>query len=97
MSNLYLIEIMKINKLILKLQELFDPQRKKNKKFSKELKVILRQLKKKERSLTALSKVIKDPNLTKLYRTELEIIRIQRKKGLMALKELRQHSKSKNS
>ncbi|MGR9115211.1 MAG: hypothetical protein ACU85E_05550 [Gammaproteobacteria bacterium] len=84
---------MKKTKLLLKLQSLFNPDREKNKNYAKELKSILRKLKKKEANLLAVIDMVEDPELLKLYKTELEIIRIQRKKGLDALQEIRNQLK----
>lgn len=87
---------MKKTTLLLKLQNFFSPELKQNKATAKELKIILRKLKKKERSLIDLVNQVKDSDLQKLYQTELEIIRIQRKKGLAALQNIREKLKLKN-
>ena len=79
---------MKKTKLLLKLQNFFNPNREKNKRQVKELKSILRKLKKKERKLLEIVDTVNDQELLKLYQTELEIIRLQRKKGLDALQKI---------
>ncbi len=71
------------------LEHFFDPEHKKTKRYAKELKTVLRKLKKKERKLTEALEQTTDQELTKLYQTELEIIRIQRKKGLDILQAIR--------
>jgi len=90
---------MKTSKLFLKLQNFFNPEYAKNKSAARELKIILKKLKKKEGTLIELLDQIKDPELQKLYRTELEIIRIQRAKGLVILQDIREklHKKALDS
>ncbi|WP_404360629.1 hypothetical protein [Methylotuvimicrobium sp. KM1] len=76
-------------KLLTQLEHFFDPEHKQTKQYAKELKTVLRKLKKKERKLTEALEQTTDQELTKLYQTELEIIRIQRKKGLDILQNIR--------
>ncbi|WP_341328457.1 hypothetical protein [Methylotuvimicrobium sp. KM2] len=76
-------------KFLTQLEHFFDPEHKKTKHYTKELKTVLRKLKKKERELTEALEQATDQELTKLYQTELEIIRIQRKKGLNILQAIR--------
>ncbi|MBU2569808.1 MAG: hypothetical protein KJ725_07195 [Gammaproteobacteria bacterium] len=76
-------------KFLTQLEHFFDPEHKKTKHYGKELKTVLRKLKKKERKLTEALEQTTDQELTKLYKTELEIIRIQRKKGLDILQAIR--------
>ncbi len=76
-------------KFLTQLEHFFDPEHKKTKHYGKELKTVLRKLKKKERELTEALEQTTDQELTKLYKTELEIIRIQRKKGLDILQAIR--------
>lgn len=80
---------MKKSNLFLRLENFFNPEHKKTKHYVKELKIVLRKLKKKERELAEALEHTEDQELTKLYQTELEIIRIQRKKGLDALQTIR--------
>lgn len=76
-------------RFLTQLEHFFDPDHKKGKQYAKELKTVLRKLKKKERKLTEALEQTTDQELTKLYKTELEIIRIQRKKGLDILQVIR--------
>lgn len=59
-----------------------------------ELKKILKKLKKKERKITDIIEQTDDDCLKKQYQTELEIIRLQRKKGVAVLQQLREHKHS---
>lgn len=80
---------MKKSNLFLRLENFFNSEHKKTKHYVKELKIVLRKLKKKERELEEALEQTEDQELTKLYQTELEIIRIQSKKGLDALQTIR--------
>lgn len=82
-------------KFLTQLENFFDPKHKKNKHYAKELKTVLRKLKKKERELTEALEQTTDQELTKLYQTELEIIRVQRKKGLDTLQNIRKERQEK--
>ena len=87
---------MKTVKLFLELQNFFNPDFAKNKSAAKELKIILKKLKKKERNIADLLDQIQDPELQKMYQTELEIIRIQRRKGLAILQDIHEKLKKKD-
>lgn len=82
-------------KFLTQLEHFFDPEHKKTKHYVKELKTVLRKLKKKERELTEALEQTTDQELTKLYQTELEIIRVQRKKGLDTLQNIRKERQEK--
>jgi uncharacterized membrane protein len=85
---------MKKEKLLHKLQFFFDPAQKRKKRHREELKKILKNLKKKEQKITDQIEQANDECLKKLYQTELEIIRLQRKKGIDVLQQLREHKGS---
>jgi hypothetical protein len=78
-------------KLLRKLQAFFDPTEKRQKHHIEELKKILKKLKKKEKQIKAKREQADDDCLKKLYQTELEIIRLQRKKGIDVLQQLKEH------
>lgn len=82
------------DKLLHKLQAFFDPAQKRKKRHIEELKKILKKLKKKERKIMGKIEQADDDCLKKLYQTELEIIRLQRKKGIDVLQQLREHKGS---
>jgi len=77
-----------------KLQAFFDTDSHKKRHRIQELKKVLIKLKKKERKITYSLLQADDDCLIKQYQTELEIIRIQRKKGIEALQ---QHIEPKKS
>ncbi|MDO8845462.1 MAG: hypothetical protein Q7U98_02265 [Methylicorpusculum sp.] len=85
---------MNIIKLVSKLQRFFRPELKKNKAHAKELQNILDKLKKKQQALENEILLNQDPELIKLFQTELEIIRMQHQKGIAALHEIYQNIKS---
>lgn len=81
---------MKIKKLVHKLQAFFDSDKRKKRQHIEELKKILLKLKKKERKITHILQQTDDECLKKHYQTELEIIRVQRKKGIDVLQQLKE-------
>jgi fructose-1,6-bisphosphatase len=81
-------------KLLHKLQAFFDPAQKRKKRHREELKKILKSLKKKERKISDKIEQADDECLKKLYQTELEIIRLQRKKGIDVLQQLKENKDS---
>jgi site-specific DNA-adenine methylase len=85
---------MKKEKLLHKLRFFFDPAKKRKKRRREELKKILKNLKKKEQKITDKIEQADDECLKKLYQTELEIIRLQRKKGIGVLQQLRENKDS---
>ncbi|MDO9425024.1 MAG: hypothetical protein Q7T40_12665 [Methylobacter sp.] len=85
---------MKIEKLLHKLQAFFDTEKHKKRQHIEELKRILLKLKKKERKITYILQQTDDDCLTKHYQTELEIIRVQRKKGIEVLQQLNERKKN---
>ncbi|GAB4276057.1 MAG: hypothetical protein Kow0065_23580 [Methylomicrobium sp.] len=87
---------MKKTSFLTRLERLFDSEHKKTKHDIKELKSVLRKLKKKERELCEALALTTNPELAKLYRTELEIIRIHRKKGLAELQTIRSEQRKKS-
>jgi hypothetical protein len=80
---------MKIEKLVHKLQAFFDTEKYQKRRHVQELKKILLKLKKKERTITQALQQADDDCLIKHYQTELEIIRVQRKKGIDVLHHLK--------
>ncbi|MGZ4997952.1 MAG: hypothetical protein ACXV8J_09035 [Methylobacter sp.] len=85
---------MKIEKLLHKLQAFFDTEKYKKRQHIQELKKILLKLKKKERKITHALQQTDDYCLIRHYQTELEIIRIQRKKGIEVLHHLKKLKKT---
>ncbi len=84
---------MKIEKLLHKLQAFFDTDKHKKRQHIEALKKILLKLKKKERKITHALQQTDDDCLIKHYQTELEIIRIQRRKGIEVLQLLKERKK----
>ncbi|MGZ5026967.1 MAG: hypothetical protein ACXWAT_06200 [Methylobacter sp.] len=84
---------MKIDKLFHKLQAFFDTEKYKKRRDVQELKKILLKLKKKERKITNALLQADDDCLIRHYQTELEIIRVQRKKGIEVLHHLKKLKK----
>lgn len=84
---------MKIEKLLHKLQAFFDTDEHKKRQHIEELKKILLKLKKKERKINHVQQQTEDGSLKKYYQTELEIIRVQRKKGIEVLRQLKERKK----
>jgi transcription initiation factor TFIIIB Brf1 subunit/transcription initiation factor TFIIB len=85
---------MKKEKLLHKLQAFFDTDNYKKRQHIKELKKILIKLKKKERKIAHALLQTDDDCLIKQYQTELEIIRVQRKKGIEVLQQLKERKKT---
>ena len=85
---------MKIEKLLHKLQAFFDTEKHKKRQHIQELKKILLKLKKKERKITHALQQADDDCLIRHYQTELEIIRVQRKKGIEVLHHLKKLKKT---
>ncbi len=85
---------MKIEKLLHKLQAFFDTDKHKKRQHIEELKKILLKLKKKERKIARNLQQTGVDSLTKQYQTELEIIRVQRKKGIEVLQQLKERKKA---
>lgn len=85
---------MKIEKLLHKLQAFFNTDKHKKRQHIEELKRILVKLKKKERKITHDLQQTDDDCLIKHYQTELEIIRVQRKKGIEVLQLLKERKKT---
>jgi hypothetical protein len=83
------VKAMKIEKLLHQLQALFDTEKHKKRRHIQELKKILLKLKKKERKITRALLQTDDDCLIRHYQTELEIIRVQRKKGIEILRHLK--------
>lgn len=77
--------------LLHQLQAFFDPAEKRQKRDMEELKKILKKLKKKEKQIKVKREQADDDCLKKLYQTELEIIHLQRKKGIDVLQQLKEH------
>ncbi|MGZ5006421.1 MAG: hypothetical protein ACXWE9_06690 [Methylobacter sp.] len=85
---------MKIEKLLHKLQAFFNTDQHKKRQHIEQLRKILIQLKKKENTIAHALQQIDDDALNKLYQTELEIIRAQRKKGIEVLQQLKASTKT---
>jgi len=85
---------MKTEKFLHKLQAFFDTNSHKKRQHIQELKKILIKLKTKERKIAYTLLQADDDCLIKQYQTELEIIRIQRKKGIEVLQQLIESKKS---
>ncbi len=85
---------MKIEKLLHKLQAFFDTDKHTKRQHIEELKKILLKLKKKERKIAHTLQQTDEDCLIKHYQTELEIIRVQRKKGIEVLQHLKEHKKN---
>lgn len=85
---------MKKEKLLHKLQAFFDTDTHKKRQHIKELKKILIKLKKKERKIAHALLQTDADCLIKQYQTELEIIRVQRKKGIEVLQQLKERKKT---
>ncbi|HEY8160122.1 MAG TPA: hypothetical protein VIF10_15610 [Methylobacter sp.] len=83
-----------MEKLLHKLQAFFDTEKYKKRQHIQELKKILLKLKKKERKITHALQQTDDDCLIRHYQTELEIIRIQRKKGIEVLHHLKKLKKT---
>lgn len=84
---------MKIEKLLHKLHAFFDTDKHKKRLHIEELRRILLELKKKERKIADKLSEVDDIYLIKQYQTELEIIWLQRKKGVAVLQQLKQRKK----
>jgi len=80
---------MKKEKFLHKLQAFFDTDSHKKRQHIQELKKILIKLKTKQRKIAYTLLKADDDCLLKQYQTELEIIRIQRKKGIELLQRLK--------
>ena len=85
---------MKIEKLLHELQAFFNTEKRKKRQHIEELKRILLKLKKKERKITHTLEQTNENCLIKHYQTELEIIRVQRKKGIEVLQQLKERKKT---
>ncbi len=85
---------MNIEKLLHKLQAFFNTDKHKKRQDIEELKKVLLKLKKKERKITHSLQQTEDYGLRKHYQTELNIIRIQRKKGVEVLQQLKDRKKT---
>jgi transcription initiation factor TFIIIB Brf1 subunit/transcription initiation factor TFIIB len=88
---------MKIEKLLHRLQALFDTEKHKKRQHIGELKKVLLKLKKKERKITLALQQTDEDCLIKHYQTELEIIRVQRKKGIEVLQQLKERKRAPTS
>jgi hypothetical protein len=81
-------------KFLHQLQAFFATDSHKKRQHIQALKKILLKLKKKERKIACTLLQADDDCLIKLYQTELEIIRVQRKKGIEVLQQLMEPKKS---
>ncbi len=85
---------MNTEKFLHQLQAFFDTDSHKKRQYIQAMKKTLIKLKKKERKIAQTLLQADDDCLIKLYQTELEIIRVQRKKGIEVLQQLREPKKS---
>jgi len=79
---------MKIPKLLKKVEHYIDADKKKQCKQRDSMREVLKQLKKKQRLLREKQDSEKDDKKRKHIQKDLDIIFVQRKKGLKALKKL---------
>ncbi len=75
--------------LLTKLSEYLDFSNKKKGKYTRELKTLLKQLKRKEKKLIEKCQE-KSTEKRKLLKTEIAVLHAKRKKGLKILKQLKQ-------
>ncbi len=80
---------MKLEKLTKKLSDFFNLEKRNQKEQIDQLKIILRKLSKKARKIEAKKEDEKDQIKLSRFEKELEIIHVQRLKGLERLKTLR--------
>lgn len=85
---------MKIEKLLHKLQVFFNTDKRQKRQHIAELKKVLLKLKKKERKIAHALEQTNEDCLIKHYQTELEIIRVQRKKGIEVLQQFKERKKN---
>lgn len=82
---------MKTPKLLRKIQEFIDSDIKQQREHMKSVKEILKKLKKKQTSYKEKLALEKDVETRKQLQKELDIIFVQRKKGLKVYKELKEN------
>lgn len=88
---------MKIEKLLHQLHAFFNTEKHKKKQDIEELKKVLLKLKKKERKISQQLQGTEDCCLKTHYQTELNIIKIQRKKGIEVLQQLKERKKPEST
>ncbi len=88
---------MGLKKLLNKLGDMLDPAVEKRKKYRKELKAILKQLKAKERALKKKLESAKDDYKRERLQKELDIVHSQRMKGVNALRGEGDHDDSEGN
>jgi Skp family chaperone for outer membrane proteins len=88
---------MGLKKLLHKLGDMLDPAVEKRKKYRKELKAILKQLKAKEHALKKKLESAKDDYKRERLQKELDIVHSQRMKGVNALRSEGNHDDSKGN
>jgi len=76
--------------LLDELSDFFDMKKKKRKKNTRELKMLLKELKQKENNLIVKCSQNLGKNERKMVKREIAVIHAKRKKGLKALKKLNQ-------
>jgi len=79
---------MKLGKLTRKLEDFLDADARERKEHRDEMKVLLRKMKDKEKSLLAKALVEFDEKRLDALRKQIDMVHAQRKKGINALKEL---------
>jgi predicted Fe-Mo cluster-binding NifX family protein len=79
---------MNSKKLLKKLGDFFDMDKKKRQKNAKELKSLLKLLKEEEKNLVIICQNQSPQNKKSMLKREIDVLHARRKKGLKALKKL---------
>ena len=87
---------MKLNKMIKELQEFLDADLRKRKRHRDDMKELLHKIKAKEKRLAAKALTEFDEEKLEQLRKEIDMVHAQRKKGITALKELKEKQESKD-
>ncbi len=87
---------MKLNKMIKELQEFLDADLRKRNRHRDDMKELLHKIKAKEKRLASKALTEFDEEKLEQLRKEIDMVHAQRKKGITALKELKEKQKPKN-
>ena len=87
---------MKLHKMIKELQEFLDADLRKRKRHRDDMKELLHKIKAKEKRLAAKALTEFDEEKLEQLRKEIDMVHAQRKKGITALKELKEKQESKD-
>ena len=87
---------MKLNKMIKELQEFLDADLRKRNRHRDDMKELLHKIKAKEKRLAAKALTEFDEEKLEQLRKEIDMVHAQRKKGITALKDLKEKQESKN-